>query len=850
MLYGIATHEQRERWNMFTWIPIHREAIHKILLLQQADLLAILRDMQKQELKVISLEDQDSKGHAIPLAEIDPFTFLATFNRGVTENNRRENWKFLKEKWGLKEPVPDDFTGIPVYHNLSSWLFPYAFKRDKQHMPLLWKLAASAADGNIQQVDQQLFDDCLDLRKVAISSLTIGLFWINPKNFLPADHKTTTYGQAKGVAAAPCDYASYEQWVGEMNSRLGSDNAHISHSAELFARSPDDADDPEKDTKPAKSQLQYWTFSAGRGGERWEEFFAGGIMAIGWKGTPDLRHFASKEDIRKKLVELEPDGSSKSTDALACWQFVHDIKKGDVIFAKQGLTRLLGYGFVQSDYKFDPALPDFRHTRQVKWKTKNEWELPEGRMALKTLTDITSDRGLVKLLAQTVGLELIGEDSPGPPSYWWLNANPAIWDFEQISVGERQIYTSHNHKGHRRQKYKYFQEVKPGDIVVGYVTNPQKALVAVCRITKGLHEGTDGEQIEFEKIERLEHPVPVATLRAVDELAQSEPLTSVQGSLFRLADNEFEIIRSLIDETNIPPAKKPAPYTRQDAMADLFLSESQFDEMLAALRDKKNVVLQGAPGVGKTYVAKRLAYAFIGMDDPRFVEMIQFHQSYSYEDFVQGFRPTAKGHFDLRNGVFHYFCARARRDESADRPYVLIIDEINRGNLSKIFGELMMLIEPDKRGHEHGMPLTYAEDSSDKFYVPENLYLIGMMNTADRSLAMVDYALRRRFRFITLRPEFVSTRFRAFLIDMGAAGALVDKIVDRMTALNDIIAADTRNLGPGYQIGHSYFCPRKGIVPDDEWYRRVIESEIVPLIEEYWFDNEQKVKERRAALLA
>jgi hypothetical protein len=354
---------------------------------------------------------------------------------------------------------------------------------------------------------------------------------------------------------------------------------------------------------------------------------------------------------------------------------------------------------------------------------------------------------------------------------------------------------------------------------------------------------------------------PISRERIRNALPDLGILKFPNATNFRIEEHEYAKILSLRgSEGSMDSGANQAteasthveiePYDKNKAMDGLFLSATQFDEMLDALEEKKNVVLQGAPGVGKTFVAKRLAYALIGSNDRRRVETIQFHQSYSYEDFIQGFRPTPKGHFDLKFGIFYEFCRRAQRDESAKKPYVFIIDEINRGNLSKIFGELMMLIEPDKRGKEFAIPLAYSQSADEKFYIPENLHLIGMMNTADRSLAMVDYALRRRFRFITLKPEFASDQFRKFLGGAGAAPELVKKIVGRMNALNEIIAADAKNLGPGYQIGHSYFCPRNGIKPDDDWYRRVIESEIAPLIQEYWFDNEQKVKEQCAALLA
>ena len=612
----------------------------------------------------------------------------------------------------------------------------------------------------------------------------------------------------------------------------------------------------EKFSEP-DSPRRYWTLAAGSDGKHWEEFYEKGIIAIGWEGTPDLRQFKSKAEIRQQLLKLWPGDSSKKNDVLACWQFVHEVKKGDIIFAKQGLTKLLGYGVVEGDYAFDSQRPYYKHVRKVTWLTKGEWEmLEDNRMALKTLTDITPYPAFVSLISKKVGLDLeAGKELPPPggTAYWWLNANPKIWNFEETAVGSKQTYTSHNDKGNKRQKYKYFQEVKPGDIVVGYVTSPQKEVVAVCTITKGLHQTDEGEEIEFQKTEQLTTPIPYETLQANPDLANSEPLINNQGSLFKLTEEEYEIIRSLIDlieETKIPLKTEIKHFTTQTAMEGLFLPEVQFDEMLDALKEKKNLVLQGAPGVGKTYVAKRLAYALVRSNDPQRIEMIQFHQSYSYEDFIQGFRPTPKGHFDLKYGVFYQFCRRAQREESQQTPYVFIIDEINRGNLSKIFGELMMLIEPDKRGRDYAIPLAYSQDADEKFYIPANLHLIGMMNTADRSLAMVDYALRRRFRFITLRPEFASTAFQQFLADAGAGSDLVKKIVNRMAALNEAIAADTKNLGPGYQIGHSYFCPGNDIKPDENWYRRVIESEIVPLIQEYWFDNEQKVKEQRSALLA
>lgn len=271
-------------------------------------------------------------------------------------------------------------------------------------------------------------------------------------------------------------------------------------------------------------------------------------------------------------------------------------------------------------------------------------------------------------------------------------------------------------------------------------------------------------------------------------------------------------------------------YTKQDFLSDVFISEKEYETIKSLIMRKKNIILQGPPGVGKTYAAKRLAYSLIGEKDESRIKMIQFHQSYAYEDFVMGYRPNGNG-FELKNGPFYQFCELA--SENLDNDYYFIIDEINRGNMSKIFGELMMLIENDKRGEE--IILTY---SNKPFYVPENLYIIGMMNTADRSLAIIDYALRRRFCFVELEPAFESEVFKNHLLLQGASEELINKIKTRIGSINLEIEKDV-NLGKGFRIGHSYFC---NCVDTDKWYEEIIKYEIQPLIKEYWFDEEEKAK--------
>ncbi len=543
----------------------------------------------------------------------------------------------------------------------------------------------------------------------------------------------------------------------------------------------------------------------------------------------------------RKVVVVHSETKAMVTSKISQGEgFMDSIKKGDYFYLCYGNSiRILGQ-FTTDKAVPNPEMKDGWYEREYRviaeskdissYTGVHKWWSPDfNSTCIKVGNDeqnLFEDAILKPYFDMTLN-KLFGtaEQEPG---YWWLTANPKIWSFADLKVGEEQSYTLYNENGHKRRIFQNFLDVKVGDFIIGYEANPVKKVVALGKIT----QANDGKTIYFEKTEGLVSPIEYLDLKACPELEKMEFFVQPNGSLFKLTKGEFDFIMDIIRDDN--PLKQDdssiQKYTKADFLKSVYMTEERYEVLEELLRYKKNVILQGAPGVGKTFTAKKLAYAMMGEVDESRIEMVQFHQNYSYEDFIMGYRPDGSS-FKLTDGIFYRFCQTAANHP--EKEYFFIIDEINRGNMSKIFGELLMLIEKDYRGTK--ATLAY---SGMPFSVPENLYIIGMMNTADRSLAMIDYALRRRFSFFEMEPGFNSEGFTNY--QNSFANETFNALIDQIKVLNKEIVED-KSLGKGFQIGHSYFCGREEKGCDDPWMRSVVEFDILPMLGEYWFDAPEKL---------
>ena len=708
----------------FGWVDFYKELANKLLYYRdhRPELVKKVQDIY--EITGINCPKLERDNQ---IRDIDPFTVFGLFNKSsMKESNRVKIITAIANLFHVSAPIPASFVSIPVLNNQNATFYTFYGEREDGDIDELWQLFASAlayADhptAGLREEVSRYFDRAIQKKGNGNSKITMGLYWIAPDSFLNLDQRNTWFIYESGKLPAwlvqtlpevtpKISATVYFDILEQLRAYLQSGKSAIRDFKELSAEAWSYSEQVNQEVRQSKLkeklQLQieskgaavadedvetthFWLYAPGDSASIWEECYDKGIMAIGWDEIGDLRAYGSKDEMKQRMKErIDPTKSYKMA-AHATWQFVHEMKPGDVIFAKKGMHFIVGRGIVVSDYEYDNARSEYKNVRKVKWTHKGEWPHP-GRAVMKTLTDITA-------------------------------------------------YTDYVEK------------------------------------LKGLFESDTVDDAEEEEIHYPTYP-----------------------------EAKF--------------------------LEEVYMDKDSYQTLVALTEKKKNVILQGAPGVGKTFTAKRLAYSMMGVKDPNRVMMVQFHQSYSYEDFIMGFRPTENG-FELKRGVFYNFCKDAEIDSEND--YFFIIDEINRGNLSKIFGELFMLIESDKRGIE--LQLLYADE---KFSIPSNVFIIGTMNTADRSLAMLDYALRRRFAFFEIKPGFKTKGFQKYMSEL--ASRKFDRLIDCVENLNEAIAMD-ESLGDGFCIGHSYFCNLKEAT--DQSLSDIIEFELIPLLEEYWFDEPEKVK--------
>ena len=822
----------------YTWIPFYKELAQKLFRFSRNRTPLVNWIYDNLDGYIGHLKDAPD-GRKVP--DIDPFTVYAIFNRGITHEKRIDICNKFKDYLEISASAPQDFDGVPLMNTKQSNFIAFADRRKEGDIDRLWNVFEVAVLG--KNIEKEY--NALEGQYLIKYNLTFALFWIRPDKYLPLDSRSQTLLFSLGITFDNKKFLRYQEYknvMDRLNEKMRKESLGYNNYAEFsyvaFMRTSKNAE--KERIEAAEAKKNYWIYAPGEQAAFWDIYYQEGIMGLGWNKIGDLKKLGNIENIESQLKWSYDTGKSQDKNADMLYSFANEMKPGDVIYVKKGRKLIVGRGIVISDYYYDKEREYQPHLRKVQWTEKGEWETIDN-LPIKTLTNITGYKIVDKLDSLLDGQVNVKNtlDLSCNNNFWWLTGNPKYWSpTNDWELGEDIDYTLYNEKGNKRRIFKHFKEAKPGDIVIVYESTPVLQIVGIGRVVSE----TDGEVLYIRKIEELLSPVPYSKILNNPILKKSEPVMNrCQGSLFTLTHKEYEEIMRLIREENPEPiieeeeqTEEYETYTDKDFLEQVYMNEHQLQTLKSLLMRKKNLILQGAPGVGKTFAAQRLAYTIMGVKDESRIKVIQFHQNYSYEDFVIGYKPNAEGGFSLVNGIFYDFCQQARAHR--EMPYFLIIDEINRGNLSKIFGELLQLIEADYR--EQPLQLAYNKQ---RFSVPSNLYIIGMMNTADRSLAMIDYALRRRFSFFEMKPGFETDAFNNYISKW--SNPKLRNLINAIIELNKVIADDD-SLGSGFCIGHSYLCNLDNGYDLDS----IVEYDIIPMLREYWFDNDERFNQEAQKL--
>ena len=812
----------------FEWVAFYMEFADKLLPFNKnrAELLSILEVAHKKAgVRYPFIE----KGQ--PINDICPFTVFGAFNKGITDQNRIALASEIAKQLDVRATVPLRFEGIPVLNNMQSWFFWGIDDRKPEDINNLWGIFEDAITFADDSSDRNRENFISSYNRVTAQNgikwnITMGLYWIRPlfylnldsrnRQFLLENEKTRTIGigNISDLKQLP-NAESYLNMTGQCKRSFTHYGAAFSSFPELSKAAwlTTLAEASEKENKVSEASFLQWF-----------EPLLTALKDLGGSATPDkvrsqiiINLGLSDDEINKTRGRTE----HKKFDNEVAWArnylaydgYIDKSVRGVWALTEKGSTATMTHELASEIFKKWVEILKNRRESKVD-ETGDRRDTPEKRFWIYAPGE--GSRKWDEFYTQ--GLMGIGWDDLGD-----LNQYP---DREAMRKKMKEVYDeTRSYTMSALATWQFAHTIREGDVIfakkgmreiVGrgvveseYIYMPERNEYMHIRKVKWTHNGS------------WEHPGQAVMKTLTDITPYTEYVEKLE--LLLAGDSDLEDIEPDVELSY-------EKYTEDDFLSEVFLEPEQYETLLSLIKNKRNLILQGAPGVGKTFAAKRLAHSIIGEKDTKRVMMVQFHQSYSYEDFIMGFRPAEDG-FELAEGPFYRFCKNAEND--VDRDYFFIIDEINRGNLSKIFGELLMLIENDKRGEK--LRLLY---SNELFSVPGNVHIIGLMNTADRSLAMIDYALRRRFAFYEMEPAFDSTGFQAIVELSG--NIKLSKLIKRVKDLNELISKD-ESLGDGFRIGHSYFCTDSEIT--DIWLTSVVNFEILPLLSEYWFDEKSKVED-------
>jgi 5-methylcytosine-specific restriction protein B len=777
----------------FTWIPFYKELAGRLMDYreQQSELIATLKELKDQGRPVIRLTEKDD---SVPLTVMDPFTFFASFNRHATDQNRRAILTAIKNRLQLQAEVPTDFDGIPIMDPRMSWFFPWQSKRKPDDIGALWSFAEAIVGHAPENVAPELFNRCIEVRCVSVTNLTMGMFWMRPDTYIALDSRNRELLDARGIPHDVRDWASYLQFLKAARSRLRETPYEFSHTA--YVGEPD---------------RRYWVF---QGNPAYYDVV--GALRDGEVKTWQVNQH--KKDIHTgDTVIIWVTGDTPGCYALATVMsevraFEEDPKEAS--YRKQAAkttvmegvtlridTNLCDRPVSKADIAGNPTFSDFsvgvQGTNLAATKAHYDGILALAERRKKARYWIYAPGERARLWDDF--------RRDGVMGFGWDKINQDLSKLktnEDILSVNRRAYGAQGTDADGKMLCDFVNLVRKGDRV--FVKNGRREIVGYGVVTSDYF--FDGQQDEYRHRRK-------ATWLACGNWPLTKTMRSLPvKTLTEIRDPQrLQELRALVGATSV----------------DSIPTDNRFN--LPSL----NIILYGPPGTGKTWTLRNEYMQGFTEGDVNRYEFTTFHQSYSYEDFVEGIKPVMSEEvpntlaYEVKPGIFKTMVQRALADPN--HKYAIFIDEISRGNIASIFGELITLIEEDKRKGEPNELRARLPYSREEFVVPKNLYIIGAMNTADRSVEALDTALRRRFTFVAIPPQpeliqppdSLDVDLRKLL---GVINARIEKLLDK-----------------DHCIGHSYFM---GIARKSDplaELRHVVGTKILPLLEEYFYGDPAKI---------